>query len=102
MTQYNTLNVKLSNSQLNKSKSGIRHSTKVNLNLSSNVIGDSNDETNFLHESLLTDTHISRLRKAFGNNSLANKKRSKTQLSEIVQLAESANFFFRYKLHRVY
>ena len=29
MTQYNTLNVKLSNSQLNKSKSGIKNSAKV-------------------------------------------------------------------------
>ena len=31
MTQYNTLNVKLSNSQLNKLKSGIKNSTKVTL-----------------------------------------------------------------------
>ena len=38
MTQYNTLNVKLSNSQLSKLKSGIKNSTEVILNLSSNVI----------------------------------------------------------------
>ena len=37
MTQYNNLNVKLSNSELNKLKSGIKHGTEVNLNLSSNV-----------------------------------------------------------------
>ena len=36
MTQYNTLNVKLSNSQLNKLKSGIKNGTEVTLNLSSN------------------------------------------------------------------
>ena len=36
MTQYNTLNVKLSNSQLNKLKSEIKNSTEVTLNLSSN------------------------------------------------------------------
>ena len=50
MTQYNTLNVKLSNSQLNKLKSGIKNITQVTLNLSSNVVGDSNDETNFSHK----------------------------------------------------
>ena len=30
--------------------------TEVTLNLSSNVIGASNDETSFLHKSLFTDT----------------------------------------------
>ena len=45
MTQYNTLNVKLSNSQLNKLKSGIQDSTEVTLKLSTNIVGDSNDET---------------------------------------------------------
>ena len=43
MTQYNTLNVKLFNSQLNKLKSGIRNGTEVTLNISSNFVGDSND-----------------------------------------------------------
>ena len=47
MTQYNALNVKLSNSQLNKLKSGIKNGTEVNLNLLLNVVGDSNDDTNF-------------------------------------------------------
>ena len=40
MTQYNSLNVKLSNSQLNKSKSAIKNETEVVLRLSSNMIGD--------------------------------------------------------------
>ena len=43
MTQYNTLNVKLSNSQLNKLKSGIKNNAEVTLKISSNVVGDSND-----------------------------------------------------------
>ena len=47
MTQYNALNVKLSNSQLNKLKSGIKNGTEVNLNLLLNVVGDSNDDTYF-------------------------------------------------------
>ena len=41
MTQYNILNIKLSNSQLNKLKSGIKHGTKVTLNLSLNTAGNS-------------------------------------------------------------
>ena len=49
MTQYNNLNVKLSNSQLNKLKSEIKNETEVVLRLSSNVIVYSNDETNFPH-----------------------------------------------------
>ena len=67
MTQYNTLNVKLSNSQLNKLKSGTKNGTEVTLEISSNVAADSNDENNFPHKLLLTNTQVSRLRKAFAN-----------------------------------
>ena len=49
MTQYNTLNVKLSNSQFKKLKYGIENGTEVTLKISSNVVGDSIDENNFLH-----------------------------------------------------
>ena len=56
MTQYNSLNVKLSNSQLNKLKSGIKNNTEVTLKISSNVVGDSNDENSFSHRLLLTNT----------------------------------------------
>ena len=55
MAQYNSLNVKLSNSQLNKLKSAIKIKTEVVLRLSSNMIGSSNDENNFPHELLLTN-----------------------------------------------
>ena len=58
MTQYNTLNVKLSNFQLNKLKSGIENDTEVTLKLSSNVAGDSYDEINFPHTLLLTITQV--------------------------------------------
>ena len=58
MTQFNTLNVKLSNLQLNKLKTGIKNGTEVTLNLPSNMIVDSNDETNFPHKLLLTDTRF--------------------------------------------
>ena len=49
MTQYNTLNVKLSNSQLTKLKSGTKNGTEVTLKLSSNVVDAFNDKNNFLH-----------------------------------------------------
>ena len=61
MNQYNTLDVKLFNSQLNKLELGIKNVTRVTLNLSSNVVSDSYDETNFLHKLLLTNTQVSRL-----------------------------------------
>ena len=66
MTQYNSLNVKLSNSQLNKLKSAIKDETKVVLRLSSNMIGEI--EINFPHKLLLTNRQISNLRKSFTNN----------------------------------
>ena len=74
MTQYNILNVKLSNSQLNILKSGIKNGAVVTLKLSSNVAGYCNDENNFPHKLLLTKTQVSRLRKAFANNSSASIK----------------------------
>ena len=44
------------------------------MNLSSNLIGNSNNETNFPHKLLLTNTQVSKIRKAFGNGSSANIK----------------------------
>ena len=152
MTKYNTLNVKLSNSQLNKLKFGIKNCgtvmqwlsllhnfiqrnlnsgsaqvqilftvcrrftmvrislnafrwstiprkqfiiiiiiiiiiifiTEVTLNLSSNLIGNSNDESNFPYKLLSTDTQAWRFCKAFANNSSANIKFSKTQVLKII------------------
>ena len=56
MTQYNTLNVRLSNSQINKLKSGIKNDTEVTLKIPSNIVGGSNDRNNFPHNLLLTNT----------------------------------------------
>ena len=53
MTQYNSLKVKLSNSNINKLKSAIKNETEVALRLSSNMIGGSNVETNHPHNLLL-------------------------------------------------
>ena len=86
MTHYNTLNVALSNLELNKLKSAIKNRTGVTLNLSSNIIGDSNDEKNFPHKLLLTLTQVSRLYKAFLKISSANAKLSKIQLLPLIEM----------------
>ena len=87
MTQYNILNVKLSNSQINRLKFRIKNGTEVTLKLPSNVFRDSNDETNFLHKSLFTNTQVSRLHIGFANSSSSSIKLSKTQLDKIGQSA---------------
>ena len=63
-------------------------STKVIVNLSSSVIGNSNDNANFSHKLLVTKAQVSRIRKACGNGSSANMKLSKTQLSKMMKLGE--------------
>ena len=86
MTKWNNLHVKLSNSQLNKLKSGIKISTHVNLNLLSNSVGESNGEANFLPKHSLKNTQVSRIRKDFENGSSTNITFSKTQMSKMAQL----------------
>ena len=53
MTQYNNLNVKLSDSQLYNIKSAIKNESDVVLRISSSMVGNSNDNTNFPHKLLL-------------------------------------------------
>ena len=65
MPQYNSLNVKLSNTQNNKLKSAMKNETDVILRLSSNMIGNSDDETNFPHKLSLTNRQVANLRKSF-------------------------------------
>ena len=89
MTQYNSLNVKVSNSQLNKLKSGIKNDNEVTFKPSSNVVGDSNDENSFPHKLSLTNPEVLKLRKAFENNASANIKLSKTQLHIIEKWGRS-------------
>ena len=66
MTKYNSLNVKLSNPQLNKLKSAIKNKTEIVLRLSSNMIGD--DEANFPHKLLLTNRQVGNLQKLLLKN----------------------------------
>ena len=85
MTQYNGLNVKLSNLQLNKLKSTIKNKSEVVLRLSSNMIGNFKNKTNFLHELLLTNRQVSNLRQVFKNYLSTDINLSKTQLSKMMQ-----------------
>ena len=83
MTQYNGLNLKLSNSRLNKLKSAMKDETEEVLRLSSNMIGD--NLINFPRKSLLTNRKILNLRKAFANHSSTDIKLWKTQLSKMIE-----------------
>ena len=84
MTQHNTLNVRFSNPQINKLKSGIKNGANVTLKISSNFVGDSNDENNFPYK-ILTNTQVSKFRKAFEIGSSGNIKLSKTLMHKIGQ-----------------
>ena len=87
MTQYSSINVKLSNSncQLSKLKSAIKNETDLVLRISSNMVGNSNDNINFLQELLLTNGQVENIRKAFANHLSTDIKLSKTQLSKMIQ-----------------
>ena len=65
MTQHNSLNVKLSISQLSKLKSSIKNETDVVLRISSNMVGNSNDNTNFTKNTstdiILSKTQLSKM-----------------------------------------
>ena len=76
MAHYNTLNVKASNFQL---KFGTKSGAEVS------IIGNANNENNFPHKFLLTNTQVWKLSKAFANNSSTNIKLAKTQLHKIKQ-----------------
>ena len=85
MTQYNSLNVKRSNSQPNKFKSARKTKSDVILRLSSYIIGNFDDKTNFPHELLVTNKQVANLRKDLSHNSSTDIKLPKTQLSKLIQ-----------------
>ena len=85
MIQYNSLNVKLSNSQLSNLKSAIKNENDVVLRIPSNMAGNSGDNTNFSYELLLTNRQVENIRKAFANHLSTDIKLSKTQLSKMIQ-----------------
>ena len=83
MIQYNSFNVKLSKSRLNKLKSAIKNETDVILRLSPNMIGNSDDGANFPHKLLLINRQVANLRKPFANHTSTDIKLSKAQLTKM-------------------
>ena len=78
----------MSNSQINKLKSGMKIGIELTLKLSSNFYGDSNQENNLSHKLLLPNSKVWSLHQAFANGSSANIKLSKSQLYKIGQSGE--------------
>ena len=74
MTQYNKVNITLSDSQLKKLKLAAKNATGITVRISLNMIGI--DETNFLHKLLLTDKQVSNICKSFENNSATIKNKN--------------------------
>ena len=70
----------------------MKNEAEVVLRLSSNMIGNSDDKTNFPNELLLTSKQVANLRKVFANNSSPDIKLSKSQLSKMI---ESGGFLGR-------
>ena len=80
MVEYNTINVKLPDSQLNKLKSAVKNKPGTTLRMSARMFS----ANNLPHELLLT-TRQTKLRNAIENNMATDIKLSKAQKSKIIQ-----------------
>ena len=83
MVEYNTVNTKLSDSQLNKLKKAVKNKQGATLRMNSRMFSTNN----LPHELLLTarQTQTTKLRNTIENNMLTNIKLSKAQISKIIQ-----------------
>ena len=81
MIEYSKINVKLSDTQLKKIKTAVKHKTGTTLKTSLKMF-NGNDLPN---ELLLTTRQKTKLRNAFNNNMSTNLKLSKAQISKIIQ-----------------
>ena len=88
MTHCNSLNEKLLNSQLSNLKSAIKNETELVLRLSSNMVGNFNDEIIFPHKLILTNIPVASLHKYFVNHLSTDIKLSKLRLSKMMQSGE--------------
>ena len=88
MTHCNSLNVKLLNSQLSNLKSAIKNEAELVLRLSSNMVGNFNDEIIFPHKLILTTIPVASLHKYFVNHLSTDIKLSKLRLSKMMQSGE--------------
>ena len=81
MAKYNTVNAKLSDSQLNELKSAVKKVQEITLRISTRMFS----ANNLPHELLLTTTQTTKLRNAIENNMLTDIKFSKAQISKIIK-----------------
>ena len=81
MVKYIKVNVKLSDSQLNKLKSAVKDQTGVILRMNIRMF----NVNNLPHELLLTTRQTAKLRNAIENKMSTDIKLSKAQISKIIQ-----------------
>ena len=84
MVEYNTINVKLSDSQPNKLKSAVKNRQGTILRMNARMLS----ANNLPHELLLTTRQTTKLRNAIENNISTDIKLSKAQISKIIQSGE--------------
>ena len=80
MVEYSKINVKLSNSQLNKLKTAAKNQTGVALRMNIKMFNGNN----LPDELLLTTRQKTKLRNAFENNMSTDIKFSKAQISKTI------------------
>ena len=80
MVEYNIVNAKLSNSQLNKLKSAVKSKRGTTLRMNARMFNGNN----LSHELLLTTKQTTKLRNNIENNMSTDIKLSKAQLSKII------------------
>ena len=83
MVEYNTVNVKLSDSQSNMLKNAVKNKQVTTLRMNSKIF----NENNLPHELLLTIRQTTKVRNAIENNMSTDIKLSKAQISKIIQSA---------------
>ena len=81
MVEYKTVNVKLSNSQLNKLKNSVKNKQGTTLRLNAKMFNGNN----LPHELLLTTRQTTKLKNSIENNMPTDIKLSKAQISKIIQ-----------------
>ena len=81
MVKYNYVNVKLSDSQINKLKTAVKNRQGLTLRINIKMFNGNN----LTHELLLTTRQKTKLRNALENNMSTDVKLPKAQISTIIQ-----------------
>ena len=81
MVEYSKVNVKLSNTQLNKLKNAVKNKTGTTLRINFKMLNGNN----LPHELLLTTRQKTKLRNALNNNTSTDIKLSMAQITKIIK-----------------